>query len=378
MVHIDAVVSFEELLKLRDEWKNLVLTSKIEHPFSTFEWISCWWKSFGSNYQLLVLVARENGRIAGIAPLMRARIKHRGVWLKAITFIANDHTSRTDFILADNRSNILSAIISHLLETNYDNDIYLLDCLSKDSENCILLSEILIKGGIKHSVKASLLSPFIKIEKTWGEFLNGSSKHLTKKINSWNNNFKSIADLEIIKYSDKDIDKAICELLLISRKTWKYRTGSAIASNKDTISFYSLLAKEYAQNGWLNLWILKIKSKPISFLFGINYENKFFALKSGFDEEYSKISPCNYLNVCVFQSCFNNKMTEIDLLGQNEPYKVLWTNLNREHAVFQFYGNTIIGKLIYFTEAYIVNWVKACLELLKLRRITKLEENTFN
>jgi CelD/BcsL family acetyltransferase involved in cellulose biosynthesis len=359
MIQIDRIEYFDQLQKLESEWNRLLSESNNDNFFITFEWASSWWLNYGKDNRLMVLVAKSNDKIVGIAPLMVTKIKYRGVCLKAVTFIANDQTSRADFVLGnENKREVLYAMISYLHKNHVGNDILFLEYINKQSENSMLLLEILNSMDIRHFVKASLVSPFIRIDRTWNEYLNGSSKHLVKKLNRTSKTYNRLEGLEITEYTDKSIDEGMDELLTVSRNTWKYSAGSAIASQDENVGFYKALANACASNGWFRLWIMKIQSKPVSFFYGICYRNRLFGLKSGYDEEYAKIAPSHYMYAYVFRHCFENKMDEIDLLGQNDTYKLLWTNLSREHMGCVFFANSFFGRLLCFVEAYIITGVK--------------------
>ena len=72
-----------------------------------------WWDSFGpsarsarsgqANRELHIIVVRDEGRIIAIAPLMRETTVAYGLPVRRLAALANDHTPRTDFVIADKR-----------------------------------------------------------------------------------------------------------------------------------------------------------------------------------------------------------------------------------------------------------------------------------
>ncbi|MEM2970472.1 MAG: cellulose biosynthesis protein, partial [Candidatus Bathyarchaeia archaeon] len=66
IVEID---NYDDFLALEEDWNNIL--DKCDHTiFSTWYWLSNWWKHFGNGKKLLLLLAQENNEIEGIAPLM--------------------------------------------------------------------------------------------------------------------------------------------------------------------------------------------------------------------------------------------------------------------------------------------------------------------
>lgn len=363
MIHVKPITNFEELLNFEQQWNEVFEKSTPEHPFVSFEWISCWWQSYGAGNELCVLVARENDEVVGIAPLMKTQINRRGLPAKAITFIANYHTNRADFILTKNKKEVLAAMIDHLRLHEKDRVVYVLDFMLKGSENEMLLSEILRSRGMHWVKLASISSPYIPIDKTWDDYLKSRTRKFRMKLNGTSNHFMKVGGCEIIQYTAKEIDKAIEELLEISRKTWKYQEGTAIASTQENSSFYRSFAHKAAAKGWLVLWILKVHSQPVAFAYYVVFRKKILALKLGYDEDFSKDSPGDFLSTVSISDAFDNNLIEYDWLGDNNPYKLKWSEQSREHVKYLVFTDTISGYLMYFIEQYVVVFIKKVISL---------------
>ena len=77
---------FKDFISLKNTW-DMLLEHSSNEVFSTWEWLSTWWKYFGNNKKLLILLAKENDRIVGIAPLMYSIDRVFGVNQSIIEFI---------------------------------------------------------------------------------------------------------------------------------------------------------------------------------------------------------------------------------------------------------------------------------------------------
>ena len=107
------VNTLEGLLDLRSEWTELL--KKSDHSiFSTWEWLCTWWKHFGNNKHLLILLAYENERLVGIAPLMYSIHTKYGLRQGMIEFTGTWHSNYADFIIKDNSDNCLPPFIKYL------------------------------------------------------------------------------------------------------------------------------------------------------------------------------------------------------------------------------------------------------------------------
>ena len=68
-MRIFEIGDYPGFLSLKESWTEVL--QKCEHTvFSTWEWLSIMWKYFGKDRKLMILLAEENGKTIGIAPLM--------------------------------------------------------------------------------------------------------------------------------------------------------------------------------------------------------------------------------------------------------------------------------------------------------------------
>src|SRR5690242_1252065 len=70
-MNIGCIRDCETFKKLEPEWNALLQENRSSSIFLTWEWISTWWEIFGKDFEMRVLIDRdENGKLRGIAPLM--------------------------------------------------------------------------------------------------------------------------------------------------------------------------------------------------------------------------------------------------------------------------------------------------------------------
>src|SRR5689334_22349356 len=100
-ITIETITDERRFLELRPIWNRLVEEAKIDHPFATHEWVQSWWKCFAAGNKLHILLIKAGDRPIAIAPLMLSVGRMYGVRVRKIGFIANIHTPRFDFIVAD-------------------------------------------------------------------------------------------------------------------------------------------------------------------------------------------------------------------------------------------------------------------------------------
>lgn len=358
MIRVDVITTSGALAALEAEWNAVLDASGIDHPFLTHEWITCWWDSFGAGKELYVLVARRDGVVVGIAPLMKTTERRRGVTVRALTFMANYHSNRSGFILAGDGRAALSALCGHMVTQCADVDLWLFDFIPEGSVDDLLLPGILRARRMQHVARPSLVSPYIPIDRPWDEYWAGRKKRFRAGINHAVDHFSRDGKIDAPHYTADGLDTAFAELLQVSRKTWKYQAGTAIASTPDNEHFYRSFARAAAARGWLRIWILKAGGVPAAFSYCLAYKGRAMVLKIGFDTAYAQDSPGSVLAMVTIRHYFDAGMSEFDWLGDNESFKHKWTSRARAHRAYIVFTRRPRGMLLYFVERFVVSAVK--------------------
>jgi len=106
----------DEFQALHKIWNSLLSKSNDDDIFLTWEWISTWWKYYGNEHQLLVMVAEKEEEIISIAPLMCSEYSILGVNLKEIGFIGTPDSDYNGFILTNQKRESLRLFLNRLMK----------------------------------------------------------------------------------------------------------------------------------------------------------------------------------------------------------------------------------------------------------------------
>jgi hypothetical protein len=276
--------------------------------------------------------------------------------VKKIKFIQNEHSPRCDFITYKNKPDVTASIMEYLFADETPWDIIELNNIPDDSLNLGAIIETARKLGKNLGIKEGLPSPFIVVDTEWDEFYSKKSKRFRKNLRTKRNrleNYGSCSVSEITHFDDsfKDIES-------ISEHSWKAGIKEAINSSEQTKSFFVNLSKMAQSKGWLSIWLLKINDKPSAYEYHLHYKNKAYALKADYLESISSISPGSILDQHIMEAAFKSKLSEYDLGGSNDFYKMNWTDKIRNHTIVLVFSNSFYGKLAYFLECKVINSIK--------------------
>jgi CelD/BcsL family acetyltransferase involved in cellulose biosynthesis len=291
-----------------------------EHSvFSTWEWLSTWWKHFGKNKQLLILVAEENNKIVGIAPLMYSVYSMLGFRQGKIEFIGKSHSDYSDFILTDKHQSCMNLFFDHLsnLSENWLS-LELTDIPENGKSKSYLLK-------MANSVRFLYKCPYTLLPKSYDSLLKGlRRKHRKELGRNLRRLEKDCFNVDFVNYSGKNFAEGMNKLFYLHQKRWEQRGLSGVFADQSARGFNLDIARLFSKEGWLGLYSLEISSEPVAMLYGFKYKSKYYAYISGMDPSYCKYGVGNLLFLQVINNCIKDNLMVFDFMRGAEAYKYRW------------------------------------------------------
>lgn len=363
MLSIKKIVTYNDFLLLKEDWNTLLSNSNHDTIFLRHEWFSVWWQSFGDQKNLFILLVEENGTLVGIAPLMLAKERFRGLPVRCIRFIENDESSRADFIIMRNKTNVLPFLLEFLASNQTEWDVMVLKNIIENSETTNYLFNSISTGNLLFRAKNSLQSPVLHVNTDWETFLSQKAKSFRKRIRRFRNKLERLGDIDIKNITDNPLSlQELSKVWQVGQKSWKHHINKAISSTEQRRNFFSLLTQMTGREGWLNLWLLQVDNKPIAFEYQLKYKNKIHGMRSEFDEGYQSYSPGFVLDTFIVENIFKNGITDYDMGGSDDFYKLHWTSDIQKHKEVFIFNGHIYSRLLFVFEFIFIQ------KLLKLFR----------
>ncbi len=148
--------------------------------------------------------------------------------------------------------------------------------------------------------------------------------------------------LEVNDGGDR-LDSLLDEHFALEASGWKGKTGTAIASNPETRAFYTNLARWASDRDWFRLVFLRLSGRPIACDYALVHNGVLYTLKAGYDESYRSFGPGALLLHDEIAYCFEQGLERIDLLGNEEPFKLSWTDRRVENASLRAFRRNPAG-----------------------------------
>lgn len=333
---------------LEPEWSEAVEKANIRHPFLNHEWVRTWWDAFGAGHQLRILVVRAGAQVVGIAPLMRESAQMYGLPVRRIRFMQNDHTPRTDVIVTERPADVYRALW-HALRTSADRwDVLQLSQLPRDSATRDALTSLAAAEGCTTGVWQSGDSPYLTLTGTWDTYLNSLSSKFRSNLRNRMARLTRLGELSLEVLDDAASIRGACDdAWRLEASGWKRDAGTAIASDPAVHRFYTDLVERASRRGWLRLLFLTVGGRRIATSYGAIFKDRLFLFKTGYDPEYATGAPFKVLTYLAIRHAYEQGLTEVDFLGDAEPWKLEWTSTSRGQDWLFVFANSRRARLLH-------------------------------
>jgi len=303
----------EAFLPLREEWNRLLAGSASNTIFLTWEWQSLWWEFFGRDHQLLLLTARHEEELAGIAPLFYA---HEGI-LRLVG--GTEISDYLDIIaLVGHEREVWSAFLAYLEKRSWDTlDLHNLPAASPTREALLSLGE---KYGLKVEDSLEDVCPLILLPETWEgylQMLDRKQRHeLRRKLR------KAQREAQVDWYlvsEDAALGLEMEEFLDLQQRSSPHKDQFM---DKRMQRFFKAMAKTTFEAGWLRLGFIVINGLKMASLLCFDYGDSILLYNSGYDpERYRALSPGVLATVHCIEEAIQQKKKVFDFLQGSEEYK---------------------------------------------------------
>ena len=344
----EIIETYEDLLALEGEWNDAVERAHVPHPFLRHEWIRTWWDAFGSQRDLHIILVRTDGRITGIAPLMRESTTVYGLPVRRIALLANDHTPRIDFVIAGNAGEVYSSIWGVLVRDLDRWDVLQLTQVPRTSPTLAAVKAFAAAQGLSTGTWTSSDSPYLELRGTWEEYWTGLPAKFRSNVRNRMSRLVKLGEptLEVVTAPDA-IDSACADAWRLETSGWKDDEGTSITSDPAVQRFYTLLAQRAIERGWLRLLFLNVAGTRIAVSYGACYDDRLFLFKTGYDRQFHQCSPFKVLTYLAAQHAYAQGLREIDFLGDTEPWKQEWTDAARGHDWLFVFSHSRRARLLH-------------------------------
>jgi CelD/BcsL family acetyltransferase involved in cellulose biosynthesis len=353
MAQIERIQTETEFYALEKEWISLLAEIPTAPIFLTWEWISTWWRHFGQDGSLWVLVVRDGaGQILGIAPWMCLRHGVGPFAVRRIAFIGSGiiYPAHLDFLAKPGaEETVCAAILRHLESEHKSWDLLDLKALTQSSR---LKSALTARDG-SYREREPMACPYIILPGNWESFeKNNLSANMRRNLRYYRRRLEQEYPEQVLFHRVADADDvtpALDALVALHQKRWSQQKRSTALGSSRFVDFHKDLAATLLAQDRLRLYQLKVGEEVIASNYCFRCKQIIYGYQKGFDPDWNKYSPGQLLQAYVIEDAIREGTREFDML-HGEAAKAEWSHEIRTDAHVVF-GENRPGLLWMFSTA---------------------------
>ena len=310
-------------------WNALVESSVADTPFSRHEYLSEWWKTLGGgewkDAELILISARENDQLIGIAPLFIANYDGQRALMLVGSIEISDYLDL--IVRADDHARFLSGLLDFLASSLADGwsalEWYNLPDSSPTLAALKVESERL---GWTYHEEIYRPTPRIALNGSFEEYLSRIDKKQRHEIKR---KLRRAAESGRARFHVIDrtanIENEIEDFFhLMIQDPHKQQFLHPEMREQMTVTIRNAF-----HGGYLWLAFLEVDGVKAAASLNFDYRNKLWGYNSGVGREYMELSPGWVLLAHVIQWCCENNRYEFDFMRGDEEYKYRFGGVNK-------------------------------------------------
>ena len=311
------------------EWNDLLKESVSDTPFLRHEYQRGWWEHRGGgewqNAQLVLVSAREDGRLIGIAPLFVAEYEGKSALLLVGSIEISDYLDL--IVRMDDHSRFITGLLDFLASTIPDNwstvDWY---NLPDSSPTLATLKAEAESRGWAHLEEMYRPTPRIALNGSFDEYLSRVEKKQRHEIRRKMR--RAIESERGVRWFISDMADPEAEIDSFL-KLMEQDQGKASFLREPMRAQMRDVIRTAHENGWLWLAFLEADGQRIAAALNFDYENKLWGYNAGVNRDFMDLSPGWVLLGYVLEWCCQNGRYEFDFMRGDEDYKYRFGGVNK-------------------------------------------------
>jgi len=311
------------------EWNELLSGSITDTPFLRYEYQKAWWEYRGGGEwqdpKLVLVTAREDGKLIGIAPLFISEYDGQSALLLIGSIEISDYLDL--IVRMEDHARFLTGLLDFLASSEPDNwsglDWY---NLPDSSPTLAALKAESAQRGWAHLEEMYRPTPRIALNGDFDEYLGRVEKKQRHEIRRKMRRAEESGRGVRWYISDmKDVDAEIASFLGLM----EHDQGKAGFLHDDMRAQMRAVIRTAHENGWLWLAFLEADGQRIAACLNFDYNNKLWGYNAGVNRGFMDLSPGWVLLGYVLQWACENNRSEFDFMRGDEEYKYRFGAVNR-------------------------------------------------
>jgi CelD/BcsL family acetyltransferase involved in cellulose biosynthesis len=291
MIEVVEVNDIDQLSHYRLVWNSLFRATPGASYFLTFDWLDTYWRHFGHDQKMRVLIVYGGGEPLGIVPLCVRRETYRVSKVRVLTYPL-DNWSTWYGPIGPNPAATMLAAMQHLRRTPRDWDMIELRWVASQGVQGGKTARAMRVANMFSEKREYQWTSLVDLPDTLDAFLAGKSSTLRRQFrrtlrDSFMDGRATYIRHRPLAASEGDGDPrwdiyAMCEA--VAQASWQsHVTNGNTLTHERVREFFHATHAVAARLGMLDVNVLCLDGQPAAFLYGYHWQNNVIGLRTGFD-----------------------------------------------------------------------------------------------
>ncbi|MEA5078013.1 MAG: GNAT family N-acetyltransferase [Anaerolineaceae bacterium] len=319
---------------LVQEWRSLFDTGLTKVPFLRPEYLQIWWQTRGGgewpdSAQLVLITAREAGKLVGLAPCFVAERDGKRSLLLLGAIEVSDYL---DLVVSADRVDAFARGFVEYVKTHLATELKInqisLDNILEQSPSIQALQQASLELGLQSEINPLERAPYITLNGNYEDYLARLDKKQRHEIRR---KMRRLQELPTptrwyIASDPAKLDEEIDEFLRLMAYD-PQKVAFLTDKMKDQMR---LSMKDAFTAGYLQLVFLCIGEARVAAYLNFDFGNNIYVYNSGMNPEYFEHSPGWVLLGYLLQWANENQRSEFDFMRGTEDYKYKFGGVDRQ------------------------------------------------
>jgi CelD/BcsL family acetyltransferase involved in cellulose biosynthesis len=325
-VRIETVSTESDFAALEGAWDELVRAMPRPSPFLLHGWLLEWWRHYGSEAELAVLVAHRGDRLIGALPLCLSR----RFGLRVSEFLGGSWAALADLLVAPGEEGAIAGLVDQAASSGHDfANLFGLPGSSR-------LVAALPPNALR--LVKRLEAPVLDLGPGWEAVY--AAKTSSKARSDRRRRLRQLAaqgSLEAsVARTREELAPALEDAFRVYRLRWQGRRDASGFATPVGVRFHRAALLRLADADATRLVILRLDGRAIAFALSLQLSGRAYGVTMAFDPAYSRFAPGMETMLRRLESAAEEGITRFELLGAAMPHKDRFTD--RFEPIYQGIG----------------------------------------
>lgn len=335
------------------EWTELVDRCPTASVFQTPEWVSAWWKHFGTG-RLVVLTVHHDQRLTCLAPFVAGSERRFGVRLNTLALAGEPMADRLGLLFDpafDGLCTAARAVVERLPSFDL---IRMAELTMHGPEEAAMLDEARrVRAPV--ALRAWSRAPVLRLDRSWEEMERAYPRALRTRLSRARSKQKQAGGWSFRRWQPGPLELGplLEELRALEDLSWKGESRVGIFSTPRSRDFVREVSDKFARRGWLDVATLTANGALVAYRYGFRFRGVFLDYNLAHDPAYARVAPGRILLDEIIKDSHRIGLTAVDASrGRIHPPHLLadWTADFRLHSRLLLFGPSLHGRAMSVVE----------------------------